>query len=120
MNEPTVRVLSCFLLTMMVAISVQSRSFLQRDGEDGVTALMRAARDGERKNVKALLEQGVDIDVRDPTGWSALTYAAAKGDLEIVKALLTKGAEIDPKVQVEQTPLIAAVVYKNLSVVKML
>jgi ankyrin repeat protein len=57
-----------FFLTMMVAVSVQSRSILQRDGEEWVTALMRAARGGERKNVKALLEQGVDIDARDPSG----------------------------------------------------
>jgi TonB family protein len=123
------RVLSCVLLTMLSATSVQSLPFIgkvtylslwQRDAEEGVTALMRAARDGERKNVKALLEQGVDVNVRDPGGWSALTYAAAKGDLEIVKALLSKGAEIDPKDQTEHTPLMAAVTYKNVAVVKLL
>jgi TonB family protein len=123
------RVLACVVLMMLSAASVQSLPFIgkvtylslwQRDAEEGVTALMRAARDGERENVKALLEQGVDVNVRDPGGWSALTYAAAKGDLEIVKVLLSKGAEIDPKDQTEPTPLMAAVTYKNVAVVKML
>jgi len=80
------RVLSCVVLMMLSATSVQSLCFIgkvtylslwQRDAEEGVTALMRAARDGERKNVKALLEQGVDVNVRDPGGWSALTYVDA-------------------------------------------
>jgi TonB family protein len=89
---------------------------------------MRAARDGERKNIKALLEQGVDVNLRDPAGWSALTYAAANGDLEIVKALVSKGAEIDSKSepktdlkdQLEYTPLMAAVTYRNVAVIKIL
>jgi len=112
---------------MLSFASVQSLPFIvvaypslaQRDAEDGVTALMRAARDGERKNVKVLLEQGVDVNARDSGGWSALTYAAAKGDLVIAKALVSKGAEVDPK-EVETTPLMAAVTYRNVAVVKML
>lgn len=129
----SLRIFWCLVVTMLSSASVQSRplivvanpSIAQRDAEEGVTALMRAARDGERKNVKALLEQGVDVNARDPGGWgsggwSALTYAAAKGDLEIVKALVSKGAEINAMDEAGSTPLMAAVQYHNVSVVKLL
>lgn len=93
---------------------------LQAKYEEGVTALMRAARDGERKNAKALLEQGIDVNAHDTYGWTALTYAAAKGDLDIVKDLLSKGADINARDQSDYTPLMAAVAYNNFPVVKSL
>ena len=127
------RVLSAALLTVVSAICAQSTHSIareayvrsqQRDADDGLTALMRAARDGERNNVKALLEQGVDVNVRDTGsftgGWSALTYAAANGDLEIVKALVSNGAEVDSVDESGATPLMAAAQYDNASVVKAL
>jgi TonB family protein len=125
-----VRVLNSFVAVFVAlpAISVYSMMFpgdlksadRQTGDEEGVTALMCAARDGERKNAKVLLEQGADVKARDTSGWTALTYAAAMGDLEIVKALLSKGANIDPEDPGDYTPLMAAVAYGNFKVVKIL
>jgi len=107
------------LYSMMSPGELKAASLQTRD-EEGVTALMRAARDGERKDTRALLEQGTDVNAHDLSGWTALTYAAAKGDLEIVKALLSKGADVNPEDKGDYTPLMAAVAYGNLKVVKVL
>ena len=77
------------LLTLLLASAATANS-QSRDDAD-VTALMRAARDAERGNVTALLDQGVDVNARDSYGWTALIYASAKGDASIVKALVDKG-----------------------------
>lgn len=101
----------------VLAVSVAA---IQLREEEGVTALMRAARDGERENVMALLEQGVALEARDAYGWTALKYAAANGDSETVKALLKKGAEVNTVDVNDDTPLMAAATYGNLDAVKRL
>src|SRR5262249_20584150 len=88
-----------------------------RDDAD-LTALMRAARDGERGDVKALLDQGVDISAKDSYGWTALTYAAAQGDVSIVKALIAGGADVNARNKDGYTPLMMASVYGRTPVVK--
>ena len=92
----------------------------QSRDEADVTALMRAARDGERQNLKALLGQGVDINAKDSYGWTALIYAAAKGDSSAVKALLDKNADLNIKTDTGYTALHMAVQYCHSSVVKAL
>jgi TonB family protein len=113
-------VLAAISFLSIVGLMELKAASLQVNYEEGVTALMRAARDGERKNAKALIEQGVDVNAHDTYGWTALIYAAAKGDLEIVKDLLSKDADINARDQAGYTPLMAAAVYKNLPVVKIL
>jgi len=92
----------------------------QSRDEDGVTALMRAARDGEKDNVIALLEQGVDVNARDAFGWTALTYGAAKGDKGIVKALLEKGVDMNAGGEIDYSPLMAAAAYGRNSIIELL
>jgi TonB family protein len=108
------------ITTEGVCTSRPEAALPQARDEDGVTALMRAARDGERDNIKALLEQGVDINSRDAYGWTALTYAAAKGDIEIVKALLAKGADLNARDEDDYTPLMASAAYGHTSIVRLL
>jgi uncharacterized protein len=106
------------LLIVMLAAGTTA-SGQSRDDAD-VTALMRAARDGERANVTALLNQGVDINAKDSYGWTALIYASAKGDASIVKALLEKNADVNAKTPENHTALHAAAGYGHKSVVKLL
>jgi len=117
-------VLAAVVLSIVVAangrVLALSVGGIQLKDEDGVTALMRAARDGERETVKALLEQGVDIEARDAYGWTALKYAAANGDSESVKALLKKGAAVNVADGHDDTPLMAAAMYGNVDSVKIL
>ena len=111
---------------VLAAVSVAAVPADQEQGrvdyrnEQGITPLMCAARDGERKDAKALLNQGPDVNALDTYGWSALTYAAAKGDLDIVKALLAKGANINAGGKDNYTPLMAAVSFGNVKVVSTL
>lgn len=114
------------VLVTLLAVSVHASSPVgrpiaaqSRGDEEGVTELMRAARDGDRKYVKELLEQGADVNARESYGWTALTYAAAKGDAEIVKALIAKGADLNTK-DSTSTPLFEAITYNNVSIVRLL
>jgi TonB family protein len=113
-------ILSALPLVLVLSVVPGASTNSQDKYEDGLTALMRAARDGERENIKALLDQGVEVNAKDNNGWTALTYAVINGDSQVVKDLLAKGAEVNPKSEEGYTPLIAAVHYKHSSLVKML
>lgn len=111
--------ISMLIASASPAATLRTQRPQTRD-EEGVTALMRAARDGERENVMSLLERSVDINAADGFGWTALHYAAANGDIRTVKALLSKGADINAIDQSGETTLMSAVAYRNLPVVKLL
>jgi len=81
---------------------------------------MRAARDGEREQRHALVQQPVNVNAKDSSGWTALIYAAAKGDAAIVKALLDKGADVNARASTGYTPLQAAAQYGNAAAAKLL
>jgi len=57
--------------------------------------LLKAAGDGQKEMVKALLEAGAEVNARDNDGWTALHVAAGRGRTEVVKALLEAGADVN-------------------------
>ena len=59
----------------------------------GCNQLQIAAENGELNRVRALLEEGVDVNARSKTGHTALILAANGGHLEVVKALLNAKAD---------------------------
>ncbi|HSB12676.1 MAG TPA: ankyrin repeat domain-containing protein [Blastocatellia bacterium] len=81
----------------------------QAADEDGVTPLMRAARDGEARLLRSLLKEGGDVNSADAYGWTALTYAARRGDASMVAALANKGADLNHQSDDGLTPLMYAV-----------
>ncbi len=95
-------------LNPQVALALLNRgAMLKADGE---TALLFAAMRGEAEEVKALLEDGADVNLRHEDGWSGLMLAAANGHSQVVQALLDKGAKVDAKENLMgQTALIWAV-----------
>jgi ankyrin repeat protein len=68
-------------------------------------ALPDAARQGDDKSVKEMLDQGAYVNVRDPEGRTPLTEAAWEGRVEVVKLLLARGANPNAKKNDGATPL---------------
>jgi len=62
-------------------------------GED----LLAAVRKGDAPRVKALLEQGADVNAKSPYGATGLFFAADRGNMEIMKILLDHGADVKVK-----------------------
>jgi ankyrin repeat protein len=67
-----------------------------------------AARDGDVVVVTSLLNQGVNIEDREPTGETPLISAALAGQTQIVILLLDRHASIDARNDRGLTPLHAA------------
>ena len=67
--------------------------------EDGRTILMYAAMYSQSaETIKALIDAGADVNVKNKRGNTALMYAAGVNDnSEVVKALLDVGADVDVK-----------------------
>ena len=64
----------------------------------GMSALHRAARDGNAEMTKDLIARGADINKRSPNGWTPLHLAARHGNSDVIRLLLAGGA--DPKIKV--------------------
>ena len=79
-----------------------------------------AARDGQGNVVLAFLTQGLDVNVRTPSGWTALMMAADDGRASTVKILLDHGADVHARTSGGQTPLSCAVGSGKAEVVRML
>lgn len=72
-------------------------------------ALLTAVQLGQDARVKALLDQGAEIEGSDVVGQTPLFYAAASQHLSTVQLLLDRGAKCNVKDQAGMTPLFVAV-----------
>jgi ankyrin repeat protein len=57
--------------------------------------LINAVQFGDIEAAIELIGAGVDVNAKQPNGWTALLHAADKGLAEVAKLLLEKGAEIN-------------------------
>ena len=62
---------------------------------NGKSALMLAARKGDRDRVRALLQKGADVNKINNNGGTPIMYAALGGDLEILRLFIASGAEVN-------------------------
>lgn len=99
----------------------------QRKEWCGYTALMIAAKSGKIEAVKALLEGGVDKNIKDYDhgsegckGFTALIFAIDKGYIDIAKLLIESGADVNIKNKDGATAISYAINENNAEVVKML
>jgi len=77
---------------------------------DKADALSAAARKGDATAVKALLDEGVDVNTKYRYGVTALIYACDHGHLDVVKLLVDRGADVNVKDSFYgSTPLLLAV-----------
>jgi ankyrin repeat protein len=66
---------------------VEQGADVEARGEDGWTALHRAARYGHEAVVRLLVEQGADVEAWDRDGWTALYHAVENGHEAVVRLL---------------------------------
>ncbi|MDE0225390.1 MAG: ankyrin repeat domain-containing protein [Gammaproteobacteria bacterium] len=69
----------------------------------------RGDRGGDAGRVRALIDQGADVNARNHKGQTALHCAAKAGFTDIVALLLSHGAEVDPPDARGETPLASAI-----------
>jgi ankyrin repeat protein len=82
-------------LPILVTVAVFLGVGCGQSPEQQVQSLLTAARIGDTKAVKSLLNKGVNVNARKyPKGWTALQYAAAGAHLETVKLLVESGADV--------------------------
>src|SRR6266702_5988082 len=90
--------LSCFAI-LVVTCGLSASPDLKDD-------LWAAAKKGDVKAVKELIDKGADVNAATPYGATALSYAADKGHLEVVKLLLANKANVNTKdTFYKETPL---------------
>ena len=92
------------LIDLLIEHMNQVVPAVDKQADDGTTALMQAAMVSDLKAIKELLAKGADSSRRDRRGESPLSYAVAHDLHEVVQALRTVGVEtlpgnkmIDPK-----------------------
>ncbi len=100
----------------------QSRLRVNEPNPEGFTPLGLAAFFGHPDAVKALLEYGAQVDLKDRSRFSntALDAAVAANHAEVVRALLAAGASVNVRDSVGATPLHKAAQHGNLEIVRML
>ena len=64
-------------------------------GQHGLTPLMKACRAGDAAKVRALLQHGASLDIKNADGNNALWLACVGADLEVIAMLIEAGIDID-------------------------
>ena len=77
-------------------------------GDNGLTALSVACREGHHDIVIYLVEQGASVETCDNDGRTALFHACDRGNLEIVEYLLRQGAKREQADKEDASHLAAA------------
>jgi len=80
---------------------------------DGETALMEAADNGNLHAVKNLIAAGANVNARDEDGETALMVAADEGNLAIIKVLIAAGADVNARDNEGETALYKATDERN-------
>jgi ankyrin repeat protein len=82
-----------FLLRVSRHVNVDAE--VNRQDNEGKTALHTAARKGYKDCVTILLERGALIDAKDDVGWTPLHEATSEGNIEVAEMLLQHDADVE-------------------------
>lgn len=91
--------------------AITTQKALQTDSK-GNTWLMTAAKEGDEKKVKTLLEKGADVTARNDKDTTALDYAIARKHFAIAETLIKSGAPVNYP-DVSKSPLFLAIKTNN-------
>ena len=70
--------------------------------------LLIAVQNGNLAEVRSLLSQATDVNVRDEYGWTPILWAAMNGHTDVVRLLLASGANPNTRNKYGWTPLMWA------------
>lgn len=108
----------CAVATAGEPVTVQTGA--DRIHSNGKTALMAAAKTGDSERMKALLEQGADVNQPNRNGGTAIMYAVLSGKTEPVSLLLEHHAHVDAVAKNGWTPLMIAAVKGYVEIARLL
>ncbi len=94
----------------IVRLLIKRGADIEKAGEDGLTALKLAVGCNNQPVIKALIENGVDLDRGDRT---AVMIATRKNNVSLLRLLVNSGANINKADNNKLTPLIHAVLSKS-------
>lgn len=101
-------------------IFVDNTENLNIVGEDDLTVLCKACKDGSIEEVKYLLEKGAKVNVAALNSSQPLHFAAQRCNVEICEILLKNGADINARGSRDKTPLIYSLQNHSLKVANLL
>jgi ankyrin repeat protein len=87
---------------------------------EGSPDMIEYAREGKYEELKNFIKRGVDVNARDPKGWTALMWASERGHADVARLLLDHGASVNAEVDVMGTALMMAAYKGHLETVKLL
>ena len=82
--------------------------------------LVEAAKRGDSGAVRALLQQGIDVNAPEVDGTTALHWAAYQEDLDTVSLLIRSGASVQARNRYGVTPLSLACIKGNAPIIERL
>ena len=86
----------------------------------GCTAIMHAARNGNLKMMKVLIDARADVNKHDSYGWTPVMEAVSGGRFDIVRMLSDAGADINKQSKNGLTAVMWAAKMGNLEIVRFL
>lgn len=81
--------------------------------DQGFTPLLEAARRGYSEMAQELIEDGANVNAKDPYGVTALMFSLIAGSTEVALRLIEKGAEVNSRDSDGRTALIEALTSEN-------
>ena len=81
--------------SVLLVLLAAAAGAAQAPPADKADAFAAAVRKGDVAAVKALLDQGVDVNTKFRYNATALSFASDRGHVEVVKLLLDRGADVN-------------------------
>ena len=101
------------------ALLAEEPTLVDAEG-DGQALLFEALREEQKSMVMLLIDNGVDVNIKDKNCFSPLHCAAQQGHAEIAELLIAKGANVNATDMMGETPLHAAALGNQKDVVVVL
>jgi len=90
-------------------VAAQRKSIILEETDAfGCTALHRASHEGNKTEVRRLIELGAFMDAREAWDETPLHFGAREGHLEVCQLLVSRGALLNPVNADDKTPLVVA------------